>query len=84
MEQRPRVTRDIVFTCVVLHNMLRTQGGAHRAPTPGKNAAALQNLQVVYEPNDNYRNPLRVTKHQRELLKHYFNHVRELTGQDRT
>ena len=28
MEQRPRVVRDTVFTCVVLYNMLRThQGG---------------------------------------------------------
>ena len=27
-------TRDIIFTCVVLHNMLRaSQGGADRAPT---------------------------------------------------
>ena len=24
MEQRPRVVKDIVFTCVVLHNILRT------------------------------------------------------------
>ena len=35
MEQRPRIVRDIVFMCVVLHNKLRThQGGADRAPTP--------------------------------------------------
>ena len=44
MEQRPRVVTDIVFTCVVLHNMLRThQGGADRAPTPANDLAALQN-----------------------------------------
>ena len=36
MEQRQRVVKDIVFTCVVLHNMVRThQGRADRAPTPG-------------------------------------------------
>ena len=66
---------DIVFTCVVLHNMLRThQGGADRAPTPGNDVAALRNEQVVYVHNE-YRYPLREAKHQRELLKDYFNHV---------
>ena len=41
MEQRPRVVRDIVFTCVVLHTMLRThQRGAVRAPTPGNDVEA--------------------------------------------
>ena len=44
MEQRPRVVTDIVFTCVVLHNMLRThQGWADRTPTPGNNVTAQQN-----------------------------------------
>ena len=34
-EQRPKVVRDIVLTCVVLHTMPRThQGGADRPPTP--------------------------------------------------
>ena len=60
------------FTCVVLHNMLRThQGGADWAPNPANDVAALQNEQVVYVPNENYRNPLREAKHQRELLKDY-------------
>ena len=41
MEQRPRVVRDIVFTCVVLHNIVRThQDGAERAPTLGNDVAA--------------------------------------------
>ena len=32
MEQRPKVVRDIDFTCVVLHNMLRThQDRSNRA-----------------------------------------------------
>ena len=35
LEQRPNVVRDIVLTCVVLHNMLRTQqGGVVRTPIP--------------------------------------------------
>ena len=38
MDQRPKVVRDIVLTCVVLHNMLRNhQGGAARPPTPADN-----------------------------------------------
>ena len=65
MEQSPRVVRDIVFTCVVLNNMLMThKGGAERAPTPANDVAALQNEHVVYVPNENYMNPLRETKHQ--------------------
>ena len=60
---------------VVLHNMLRTQqGGADRAPTPVNDVGALQNGQVVYIPDDNYRNPLREIKHLSDLLKDSFNH----------
>ena len=44
------------------------QGGADRAPTPANDVAALQNEQGLYVPNDNYRNPSREAKHQRELL----------------
>ena len=34
MEHRPKVVRDIVLTCVVLHNMLRShQWGVDRPPT---------------------------------------------------
>ena len=65
MEQRPRVVRDIVFTCVVFHNMLRThQGRADWAPTQVNGAGALQNEQVVYVPHENYRNPSREATHQ--------------------
>ena len=82
IEQQPRVVRNIVFRCVVLHIMMRThQCGSDRAPTPGNAVAAQQNEQV-YVPNKNYRNPLRVVKRQRELLKHYFNNVGALAGQE--
>ena len=34
-------------------------------------------------PNENYMNPLlREAKHHRELLKHYFNHVGALAGNE--
>ena len=65
MEQRPRVVRDIVFMCVMLHNMLRAhQGRADRAPIPGNDVVAQQNEQAVYVPNENYRNYLKEAKHQ--------------------
>ena len=59
MEQRPKVVRDTAcFTCEVLYNMLRThQGRADREPTPANVVVALQNEQVVYVPDDNYRDP---------------------------
>ena len=64
MEQRPRAVRDIVFMFVVLHNIVGThQGGADRAPTPANDVAALQNEQVVYVNNENYRNPSTEAKH---------------------
>ena len=60
--------------------MLRThQGRADRAPTPANDVVALQNEQVVYEPND-YRNPLREVKHHREPMKDYFNQVEHWLG----
>ena len=74
--KRAKVVRDIVFMCVVLHNMLKTpQGGANRAPTPANDVSAQQNEQAVYVINENCRNPLREAKHQQEVLKDYFNHV---------
>ena len=80
---KAKVVRDIVFTCVVLRNMLMTpQSGADMAPTPANEVASLQNGQVVYVPDDNYRNPLKEAKHQRELLQDCFNHVGELSGQE--
>ena len=86
MEQRPRVVRDIVVMCMVLHNMLRAhQGKVDRAPIPANDVEALQNEQAVYVPNENDRNSSREAKHQQDLLKDYFNHVGALPGQeDRT
>ena len=43
MGQRPKVVRDIVLTCMVLHNMLRShQGGADRPLTPADDIQAPQ------------------------------------------
>ena len=65
MEQRPNVMRDIVLTCVVLHNMLRShQGGADRPHTPADDIQPPQADQGEQGPNENFRNPLREAKHQ--------------------
>ena len=40
MSQNAKVIRDIVLTCVVLHNMPRTHQGADKASTPENNVAA--------------------------------------------
>ena len=54
IEQRPKVVRDMVLTCVVLHNMLRShQGGADRPPTP---ADDIQPPQGEQGQNSTFRN----------------------------
>ena len=83
IEQRLKVVRDIVVTCVMLHNMLRThQGGVDGGPTQADDIAAMANESVVYVPDENHRNPLRETKHQLDLLKNYFNHIGALAEQE--
>ena len=70
MEQRRKVVRDIVLTCMELYNMLRShQGGDDRPPTPADD---------IQPP----RLPLREAKHQRDLLKDYFNNLGALAGQE--
>ena len=54
-KDRLKVVTDIVFTCVMLHNMLRTHEGmqGRQGTNTSNDAAAVQNKQVVYVPNDN-------------------------------
>ena len=83
MEQRPKVVRDIVLTCVVLHSMLRSYKVAvDKPPTPADNTQPPQGDQGEERHQENFRNPLREAKHQQDLLKDYFNHVGMLTGQE--
>ena len=83
MEQRAKVVRGIVLTCVVLHNMLKThQGRLNRALIPADNIAVIANGAVVHMPDENYRNHLREEKHQPDLLKDYFHHLSALAGQE--
>ena len=65
MEQRPKVVRNIVLTCVVLHNMLRShQEGADRPSTPADNIQPPQGDQWEQGHQENFRNPSREAKHQ--------------------
>ena len=83
MEQWPKVVRDIVLTCVVIHNMLRShQGAADRPSTPADDIQPPQAYQGEQGHHKNLRNPSRETKHQQDLLKDYFNHVGALDGQE--
>ena len=83
MEQSPEIVRDIVIICVVLHNMLQSnQGRADRLPTPADDIQSPQADQADHGQKDNFINPSREAKHQRYLLKDYFNNLRALAGQD--
>ena len=63
IKQRPEVVRDIVLTCMILHNMLkRHQGGAARPPTPADDMQSPQADQEANGTNENFRNPLREAK----------------------
>ena len=60
----------------------REQDRAVRAPNPPDDTAAIANEAAVYVPDKNHRNPLTEAKHQRELLKDFFNQVGAFTGQE--
>ena len=65
MEQRPKVVRDSVLTCVILYNMLRSHhGGADRPPTPANDIQPPQGDLGEQRHQENLRNPSREAKHQ--------------------
>ena len=68
--------KHCVYMCGV------TQHAEDSVPNLGNDVADQKNEQAVCVPNENYRNPLREAKHQRELLKDYFNHAGALAGQE--
>ena len=75
----PQATvREVVFTCVVLHNILRSQyQGQHCGQQPGDDDVpgdcGLIGGATGGGPN---RNPAREAKRQRDYLKDYFNNER--------
>ena len=61
--QRSKGVRDIAFTWMVLHSILRThQGSANRASSPESYVVALQNEQGMYVLHENYNNFSREAK----------------------
>ena len=73
--------RDIMLTCAVLHNMLRRhQGGVERPPTPPDDIQPPQSDQGEQGQNAKFKNASREAKHQRDLLKDYFNNLGALAG----
>ena len=88
MEQRPKVVRDNVLRCVVLHNMLRSHRG-EQTDNPLQLTTYNHHRQTwgnrdIERGWGNFRNPSREAKHQRDLLKDYFNHMGVLAGQEDT
>ena len=63
--------------------MLRKhQGGADRLHIPADDIHPPQPDQVANGPNENFRNPSREDKHQRDLLKDYSNNLGTLVWQE--
>ena len=80
MEERPKIVRHIVLTCVVLHNILRThRGGRAQQPNPQDDLAAI-NEYLLRGAGENWRNPSRLAT--KRLPKVYFNHKGAFCGQD--
>ena len=63
MEQRPKVVRDIVLTCVVLHNMFRShQGGAVRPATPADDIQAPKGNRDIKRTSETHRGRPNINK----------------------
>ena len=87
IELPPETVRDVVMTCVVLHNILRTQyQGQHCGQEPGDNEdndvpgdCRLIGGAAGGGPD---RIPAREAKRQGDYLKDYFNNKRAVAWQD--
>ena len=87
IELPPETVRDVVMTCVVLHNILRSQyQGQHGAQQPGDDDdddvpgdCRLIGGAAGGGPD---RNPAREAKRQRDYLKNYFNNEGAVAWQE--
>ena len=72
----PETVRDVVLTCVVLHNILRSQyQGQHDGQQPGGDDDVTGDGRLIGGAADggHDRNPAREAKRLRDYLKDYFN-----------
>ena len=86
IELPPATVREVVFTCVVRHNILRSQyQGQHGGQQPGEDDddvpgdCGLIGGAAGSGPD---RNPAREAKRQRDYLKDYFNNEGVVAWQD--
>ena len=90
IELPPETVRDVVLTCVVLHNILRSQyQGQHGGQQPGDDDDdddVPGNGRLIGGAADGGcdRNPAREAKRLRDYLKVYFNNEGAVAWQDGT
>ena len=87
IELPPETVRDMVMTCVVLHNILRSQfESQHGAQQPGgdddDDVPGDGRLIGGAADGGPDRNPTREAKRLRDYLKDYFNNEGEVAWQD--
>ena len=85
IELPPETVRDVVMTCVVLHNILRSQyQGQHGAQQPGGDDDVPGDGRLIGGAADGGRdrNPAREAKRLRDYLKDYFNNEGAVAWQD--
>ena len=84
IELPPETVREVVFTCVVLYNILRSQyQGQHGGQQPGEdNVPGDCQLIGGAAGGGPDRNPAREAKRQRDYLKDYFNNEGAVAWQD--
>ena len=76
IELPPQTVREVVFTCVVLHNILRRHyQGQHGGQESGDDDDVPGDCQLIggAAGRGPDRNPAREAKRQRDYLKDYFN-----------
>ena len=84
MEQAPHTARKIALTCVLLHNILRSQQTrqAGGAPTDDEQLPDCGLLDGGDGGDGHDRNPSRDAKDQRDYLRDYFNNEGAVPWQD--
>ena len=84
IELPPGTVRDVVLTCVVLHNILRSQyQGQHAAQQPGDDDDDDDGRLIGGAADGGHdRNPAREAKRLRDYLKDYFNNEGAVAWQD--